>query len=136
MTANATDRMGRVPLHYAAAGSSAEEVRSLLAAEADVRATDKQGFTPLHFACQENRLEVAEILLDAGAPVDPQDRWGNTPLFRAVFNAKGDPGIVRRLVEAGADPDKENFSDERPRKLASMIANYDTSGYFEDRDLA
>ena len=71
------------------------------------------------------------MLLDAGAPVDPVDAWGNTPLFRAVFNAKGDPAIVRRLVSAGADPDHVNASGRSPRALAGMIANYDTSGFFD-----
>lgn len=60
------------------------------------------------------------------------DQWGNTPLWRAVFNANGDPLLVRLLVRAGADPDLENASSRTPRQLASTIANYDTSGYFED----
>ena len=124
--------MGRTPLHYAALDRPLEEVRLLLAAGSDVAARDKQGFTALHFACQQNRLEVAAALLAAGAPVDPGDQWGNTPLSRAVMNTKGDPRIVRMLVEAGADPDKANASGRTPRQLADMIANYDTTGYFDD----
>jgi len=62
------------------------------------------------------------------------DAWGNTPLFRAVFNANGDPTIVRRLVAAGADPDKPNASGRTPRELADTIANYDTSHYFDGED--
>jgi ankyrin repeat protein len=71
------------------------------------------------------------VLLDAGAPVDPVDAWGNTPLSRAVFNAKGDPAIVRRLVSAGADPDVANASGRSPRELAGIIGNYDTAGFFD-----
>lgn len=132
MTGEVQDEMGRIALHHAALDGTADEVRGLLAAAADVSATDKQGFTALHFACQQNRAEVAEILLKAGAPVDARDRWGNTPLWRAVFNANGDPRIVRLLVRAGADPDIENASGRTPRQLAITIANYDTSEYFED----
>jgi ankyrin repeat protein len=56
---------------------------------------------------------------------------GDTPLYRAVFNATGDPAGVRRLVSAGADPDLANASGRSPRELAEMIANYDTSGFFD-----
>lgn len=126
--------MGRAPLHYAAADRPAEDVVALLADGADVAAKDKQGFTALHFACQENRLDVVELLLAAGAPVDPPDQWGNTPLWRAVFNGRGDARVVRRLVLAGANPDKANASGKTPRELANTIANYDTSEYFDVAD--
>ena len=132
VTADVGDQMGRAPLHYAALEGPVDLVRALLLEGADVATTDKQGFTALHFACQQNRPEVAQALLDAGAPVDPVDQWGNTPLCRAVFNAKGDPRIVRTLVNAGADPDQENFSGSSPRQLALLIGIYDTSGYFGD----
>lgn len=122
--------MGRTTLHYAAFQGSAEEVGALLADGADVYAADAQGFTALHFTCQQNRADVVEILLNAGAPVNVVDQWGNTPLWRAVFNAQGDPRVVHRLVQAGADPDQANFSGITPRQLARTIANYDTTGYF------
>jgi uncharacterized protein len=125
------DRMGRTPLHYAALEGPADQVRGLIATGFSVAATDKQGFTPLHFACQQYRNEVVQVLLEAGAPLDARDACGNTPLFRAVFNAKGDPTIVRRLVEAGADPDLVNETGQSPRGLAEIIENYDTSGYFD-----
>ena len=131
VTADAGDQMGRVPLHYTALEGPVDQVRALLDEGADVAATDKQGFTALHFACQQNRSEVAEALLDAGAPVDPVDQWGNTPLWRAVFNAKGDPRLVRTLVDAGAGPGQENFSGSSPRQLVDQIGNYDASGHFE-----
>ena len=128
--------MGRAPLHYAAAYRPAAEVAALLADGADIAAKDKQGFTALHFACQENRLDVAGLLLEAGAPVDPVDQWGNTPLWRAVFNANGDARVVRRLVLAGADPDKANAAGKTPRELAATISNYDTSEYFDSAESA
>ena len=112
----------------------AEDVAALLADGADVAAKDKQGFTAVHLACQENRLTIVELLLAADAPVDPADQWGNTPLWRAVFNAHGDARVVRRLVLAGADPDKANASGKTPRELATTIANYDTSEFFDIAD--
>ena len=133
VTADAADRSGRTPLHYAALQGTAEQVRSLLLDGADIAAVDKQGFTPLHLACRQYRPDIVEVLVDAGAPIDALDAWGNTPLFRAVFNANADPCIVRRLVAAGADPDKPNASGRTPRELADAIASYDTSQYFDGR---
>lgn len=130
MTADVPDRLGRTPLHDAALDGPVEQVMTLLADGADVATTDRQGFTPLHFACQQYRAEVVEVLLDAGAQVDPVT-LGNTPLLRAVFNAKGDPSIVRRLVRTGADPDHANASGRSPRELAGTIGNYNTAGFFD-----
>jgi ankyrin repeat protein len=123
--------MGRTPLHYAALEGPVDQLRTLIADGANVAATDEQGFTPLHFGCQQDRVEVVELLLAAGAPIDPVDAWGNTPLFRAVFNANGDPSIVRCLVRAGADPDHANTSGRTPREMAGIIGNYEDSRYFE-----
>ncbi|GAA1559321.1 ankyrin repeat domain-containing protein [Kribbella lupini] len=131
MTTDDPDRLGRTALHYAALDGPVDQVRDLVASGANVAATDKQGFTPLHLACQQYRADVVEVLLDAGAPVDPIDAWGSTPLYRAVFNAKGDPAVVRRLVSAGADPDLAIASGRSPRELAEMIASCDTSGFFD-----
>lgn len=124
------DQMGRARLHYAALEGSVEEVESCLAGGADVSAADGQGYTALHFACQQNRADVVAVLLAAGAPVDPVDTWGNTPLWRAVFSAQGSPVIVRRLVAAGADPDRENLSGICPRALAERMGVSDPSDYF------
>jgi hypothetical protein len=89
------------------------------------------GTPALHRGCASSTVRpVVDVLLDAGAPVDPMDQWGNAPLWRAVFNAKGDPQIVRRLVQAGADPEKHNNAGRTPRQLTSMIANHDTTGPF------
>lgn len=65
------------------------------------------------------RIEVSRLLLEAGAPVDPMDAFGNTPLWRAAFAFQGgDPELIRRLLDAGADPDRKNHSDRSPRDMA------------------
>lgn len=77
------------------------------------------GNTALHLACQQGWLDASRLLVEAGAPVDAIDAYGNTPLWRAVFAFPGgDPALIRLLLEAGADPDRKNYSDRSPRDMA------------------
>lgn len=116
------DRWGRAAAHYAAAGGDAERLRMLLAAGADPGAADGSGWTPLHFAAQARSPLAIEILLATGAAVDAADWHGNTPLWRAVFCSHGDGAAIRLLLEAGADPDRDNLHGVSPRALAGRIA--------------
>lgn len=50
-----------------------------------------------------NAEEAVRILLNAGVPPDAADETGWTPLMSAVL--AGEVGIVRALLEAGADPE-------------------------------
>lgn len=125
-----TDQAGRSDLHYAASEGEAATLGSLLADGADPNLADGMGWTPLHFAAQGQHAAVVRQLVDAGAETDPQDVYGKTPLAVALFNSGGQEGTVAALLEAGADPDLENYSGISPRKLAETIANYDLSEMF------
>lgn len=121
------DRMERTAVHYAAANGDVAGLRTLLADGADPDAVDKAGWTPLHFAAQAQDPLAAEVLLAAGASVDVADRHGNTALSKAVFNSRGEGAAIRVLLEAGADPDRENVHGVSLRGLADKIANSDVA---------
>ncbi|WP_374116668.1 ankyrin repeat domain-containing protein [Streptomyces gilvus] len=121
------DRLGRAPVHYAAAAGDVDGLRALLADGADPGAVDAGGWTPLHFAAQAQVPAAVEVLLAAGVVVDAVDRHGNTPLSRAVFCSRGEGGTIRLLLEAGADPDRDNAHGVSPRALAGRIVNYDVA---------
>jgi uncharacterized protein len=121
------DRMGRTAVHYAVVDGDMSGLRVVLAGGADPDAVDKAGWTPLHFAAQAQDPLAVDVLLEAGASVDVADRHGNTALWRAVFNYQGDLATLRGLLEAGADPDRENVHGVSPRGLADKIANYDVA---------
>ncbi|POX63506.1 ankyrin repeat domain-containing protein [Streptomyces sp. Ru62] len=123
------DRLGRTAVHYAAGGGDVDGLRALLAEGADPGTVDAEGWTPLHFAAQAQVPAAVEVLLAAGAAVDVVDRHGNTPLWRAVFCSRGEGGTIRRLLEAGADPDRDNVHGLSPRALAGRIANYDVAAH-------
>jgi ankyrin repeat protein len=58
---------------------------------------------PLLQAAELGHERSVELLLSLGAPVGSLDHQGISPLHRAVQSCS--VGMVRRLVEAGADPD-------------------------------
>jgi ankyrin repeat protein len=126
------DEAGRTPLHYAALTNSADQAQSCLASGDDPDAPDLQGFTPLHLAAQEGAIDVARLLLDAGGAVDQPNAFGNTPLFVAVFNSRGEGGLIRLLRDRGADPLIANTSGQTPVGLARLIGNHDVAQFFSD----
>ncbi|MEJ2217731.1 MAG: ankyrin repeat domain-containing protein [Gemmatimonadota bacterium] len=91
-------------LFEAAALGEVDRLRALLSvrgSRAGEYAVD--GFTPLHLAAYFGREEAVQVLLEAGAPVDATTRnaMANRPLHAAA--AGRHDGVVRLLVEAGAD---------------------------------
>lgn len=129
---NGLDVAGRTPLHYAALENNLVLVRELLEHGADPNSADAEGFTPLHFASQEGALEAAQALLDNGAVVDAVNVHGNSPLWVAVFNSRGEGGLIKLLRGRGADPFRANRAGQTPVGLARLIANYDVARFFSD----
>ncbi|MBB5931878.1 ankyrin repeat protein [Streptomyces echinatus] len=128
------DRLGRTAVHYVAADGDADGLRVLLAGGAAAGVADDAGWTPLHFAAQAQAPPVVEVLLAAGAAVDAVDRHGNTPLWRAVFCSQGEGATIRLLLEAAADPDRDNGHGVSPRVLAGRIANHDVAAHLAAGD--
>lgn len=123
---------GWTPLHAAAGAvydGSFDILEMLLAKGADPNARDRDGWTPLHAAAaqgmtahrQDPRLVLRKIdeLLAAGAERDARDADGNTPLHWAAWigfmrGMRIADWTVRRLLEAGADPNAVNGAGRTP----------------------
>lgn len=99
--AQARDRQGRTPLHWAALSEQPEVIPVLIQAGADASASDADGNTPLHLALVHWPSGAAEALLRARAPLDRSNRTGLTPLGLATYHS----GAVSRLLDAGASVD-------------------------------
>jgi ankyrin repeat protein len=93
------DKHGATPLHQAAAAGSAEAMRLLVAAGAEIDAVNDFGATPLMWAI--NEPEKVRILVGAGANVNARSKMGRTPLFLAAAN-DGSSATVKLLLDRGA----------------------------------
>ena len=121
---------GDTPLTLAMAKRSAAYVGFLLSKGARPDLPDKRGDTPLIIAARNGFSEGVDLMIASRAAIDLANRQGETPLIVAV---QGRHAIaVRRLLEAGANPDKADFAagfsardyarrDSRNRDLLRMI---------------
>lgn len=90
------------PLMMAAIKGRLELMRRLIARKAEV---NKTGWTPLHYAAThagEASPIMVRLLLEHHAYIDAESPNGTTPLMMAAHY--GEPGVVKLLLEEGADP--------------------------------
>lgn len=90
------------PLMMAALKGRLQAARRLIERKAEV---NKTGWTPLHYAAtnaDEESLPMVRLLLEHHAYIDAESPNGTTPLMMAAHY--GNPGVVKLLLEEGADP--------------------------------
>jgi ankyrin repeat protein len=106
-------RVGRWPIESAAEDGHTDVVAALIEAGAEVDVAGKKG-TPLQRAAQKGHHEVLVKLIEAGAELQPALRhivWAAT---------SAPPHIVKRLLEAGANPNFETYAGT-PLYVASKL---------------
>ena len=143
-------------LHLAVQGEYTQIVQLLIDAGVDVNTMDRLERTPLHWCALDNNYAAAERLLDAGADFELEDHFeetalniamsnpysaltvlllehGATPpdtrLQTALFAAAqwGSADLVKRLVEAGADPLKKDNYGSSPFHYAESGENQEAA---------
>ena len=116
---------GRTALFLAARSDrSADIVKLLIAAGADVHAADGAKMTILHSAAWGNDTETIRMIVGDGADVNAADFAGFTPLIHAASNRNLD--AVRLLLAKGADINARSGDGAFQKVKAGSIA----LGYF------
>lgn len=121
---------GMTPLTAAVEKKRVTYVGYLLKSGANPDEANRDGEVPITMAARLNWMEGLNMLLGFKAKVDTTNRAGETALIVAV-QTRNVP-MVRRLLEAGADPDKADHvaglsardyarRDNRVRELARLI---------------
>ncbi|WBK01282.1 ankyrin repeat domain-containing protein [Methylocystis parvus] len=75
--------------------------------------------TPLHTVCTWGDIDAVKTLLDAGANVNALGDHEGVPLFNAIIGRNA--GVVRLLLERGADPNVANSFGWTPLGHAETV---------------
>ncbi|CAM9160357.1 unnamed protein product, partial [Ectocarpus sp. 12 AP-2014] len=111
---NSRTRLGRTPLHLAAASGNNRVVSTLLGStRTDVDALDNEGYSPLMVASEGGHCSTVEVLLRAGAVMTPRYYTAGAHLCMTALDLaaeKGHVGVVEAIVENGGDVRAANTS--------------------------
>ena len=118
---NLASQRGRTALFLAARSArSAEIVKLLIAAGADVRAVDGAKMTILHAAAAGDDSETIRLIVNAGVDVNAVDFAGFTALIHAASNRNLE--AVRLLLAKGADLNARSGDGSFQKVKAGAIA--------------
>jgi ankyrin repeat protein len=115
--ANAGDKNGVTPLHWAAGMGYKYTAKLLLANKARVNDKDKYGWTPLHWAALLGRKDLAELLLDNKAEVNARTSDGLTPLHVSMLYASH--SVAALLLDNKADVNARDAEGHTPLHYAA-----------------
>jgi len=119
---NSPDQNQKTPLLLSLESGHIDIARYLIEQGADVNLKDKDKSSPLHNAAFLGNLEIVDLLLKKGASsVNEGNFRGQTPLLFAC--EKGHPGVVTRLLDAGADIEARDALGRTPLMTTALSRN-------------
>lgn len=109
---------GETALHIVTQRRDLTWLAYLVGKGANVNLADSRGRTALQIAVNLGWREGAEFLVGKGARTNDSNDAGETPLISAVH--RRDTQLMKVLLEAGADPDREDNSGRSARDYAAL----------------
>jgi hypothetical protein len=131
---NERDKTGFTALWLACRDGRPPVVRLLLERDADPTIASNGDKTPLTAASRYDRLEVVRMLLghaSAKININHRDDGGRTALWYACHAGRG--GVVRALLENGADPTIAKNDGTTPMAIARQDPEASCKGWAEGR---
>src|SRR5262245_22178664 len=116
---NAKDGAGETALMSACTSGNAVAVRLLIEKGADVKIKSKRNETALGFAATSGVQASVELLLAKGAEVNVRNFRGYSPLMFAASSDAMPAGIIKLLLDKGADASFTGDYDEPASALAA-----------------
>ncbi|HXU07508.1 MAG TPA: ankyrin repeat domain-containing protein [Blastocatellia bacterium] len=116
---NSTDGAGETALMFACASGNALAVQLLIEHGADVKVRSKRNETALGFAATAGVHSSVELLIAKGADVNVRNFRGYSPLMFAASSDAMPAGIIRLLLDKGADKSFTADYDEPASALAA-----------------
>jgi ankyrin repeat protein len=116
---NRRDGAGETALMSACTSGNADAVRFLIEKGADVKVKSKRNETALGFAATSGVQASVELLLAKGAEVNVRNFRGYSPLMFAASSDTMPAGIIRLLLDEGADVSFTADYDEPASALAA-----------------
>jgi uncharacterized protein (TIGR02996 family) len=98
------DDQGLAPIHLASLLGRTRKIKALVELGVAVDAVSADGRRALHFAVEGGHEDAVKALLELGASPNEPDVAGRAPLHCLRWRISR-PGLYRRLLDAGADPD-------------------------------
>jgi hypothetical protein len=125
---DAKDGAGVTALMDACTSGSADAVRLLIERGADVKVRSKRNETALGFAATSGVQASVELLLAKGAEVNVRNIRGYSPLMFAASSDAMPAGIIRLLLDKGADTSFTGDYDEPASALAAKRGHTEAAG--------
>ncbi|HMG34180.1 MAG TPA: ankyrin repeat domain-containing protein [Blastocatellia bacterium] len=116
---NARDGAGETALMSGCTSGNADAVRLLIEKGADVKVKSKRNETALGFAATSGVQASVELLLAKGAEVNVRNFRGYSPLMFAASSDAIPAGIIKLLLDKGADASFTGDYDEPASALAA-----------------